>query len=292
MAEKSNQPLQLGGADIKVTRVFHHSEVAEKVISRIRSAYWWRRIRLLRFLHSSRPASLRATEELVSGAGRALGDPLAVAHFISGGSTTAPFGQDRELSRLSSDVKFDGFALRPESLGWLVHFLEMCKPRAVLEFGSGFSTLAQCVVLSRLHGPDAFRLLSFDQDAGHVQQTRERIRPLPGSACCRVVHVPLIRGTVAGHETQFYDLSKALDEHWRWLGSAEFVFVDGPFAEGPCRYATVPAVREHLESNATFAMDDGLREKELIVGHLWERERINVRGVLAIGNGIMVGSVT
>ena len=262
-----------------------------RVVRKARSVYWWGRIRLFRALHATRPASLRTTQRVVAGAGRALGNSLAVAHFISGQNGTAPFSRDPDISRLLSDVEFDGFALRPESLAWLVRFLEMRKPRAVLEFGSGLSTLAQCAVLSRLHGPGGFRLLSFDQDAGYIQRISDRIQGLPGSACCRIVHAPLIPGTVAGQETQFYDLSGGLDEHWSWLGSAEFVFIDGPFAEGPCRYATVPAVREHLASNAAFAMDDGLREKEIIAGRLWERERINVRGVLAKGNGIMIGSV-
>lgn len=256
------------------------------------SVYWWRRIRLFCLLHATRPASLQTAERVVSGAGRALGNPFAVGQFIGGQKGTADFSWDSELSRLFSDVKFDGFALRPDSLAWLAGFLEKRKPRVVLEFGSGYSTLAQCAVLSRIHGPDGFRLLSFDQNPAYVQQTRESIQSLPGSACCRVVHVPLIPGTVAGHKTQFYDLSPDLNEHWNWLGRAEFVFVDGPFAEGPCRYRTVPSVREHLAQNAAFAMDDGLREKEIIVGRLWEREGMNVRGVLAVGNGIMIGSVS
>jgi hypothetical protein len=259
---------------------------------KVLGAYWWGRVRLFRALHATRPASLRAAQGVVSGAGRALGNPLAVAHSASRESSAAPFGQDGELSRLFRNVKFDDFALRPDSLAWLVRYLEMRKPRSVLEFGSGLSTLAQCAVLSQLHGPGGFRFLSFDQDATYARQTRERIQALPGSACCRVVHVPLIPVTVAGYETESYDLSRGLDEHWRWLGSAEFVFIDGPFAEGPCRYGTVPAVREHLAHSATLAMDDGLREKELIVGHLWQKQRINIRGVLAIGNGIMIGSVS
>ena len=258
---------------------------------KVLSVYWWRRIRIFRAVHARRPASLRAAQRVVSGAGRALGDPLAVAHFTSRENSTPPFGWDCALSGLFSDAKFDGFALQPETLTWLVRFLETRKPRVVLEFGSGLSTLAQCAALSRVHGPVGFRLLSFDQDAGYVQRTRESIQALPASACCRVVHVPLIPGTVAQHETQFYDLSKDLDNHWSWLGSAEFVFIDGPFADGPCRYATLPAVRSFLATGASFAMDDGLRSKELLVASLWEEEGVHVEGVLAVGRGILVGHV-
>jgi predicted O-methyltransferase YrrM len=253
--------------------------------------YWGRRIRRFRALHVARPASLRTTAEIVSRMGRRVGDPLAVAHSFGTDNDIAVVRRDPDLSQLLDGLELDGFTLQPESLAWLVRFIESRKPRAVLEFGSGCSTQVLCRALHRLWAPKDFRLLSFDQDEGFVRQTKERLQALPGSDCCRVIHVPLMPGMAAGQQTQFYDLSKVLDEHWQWLGGAEFVFIDGPFADGPCRYQTLPAVRDHLLPYAPFAMDDALREKEIVTGVLWEQEGIKVDGVLTVGTGIMVGSV-
>jgi hypothetical protein len=80
-------------------------------------------------------------------------------------------------------------------------------------------------------------------------------------------------------------------EHFTWLGKAEFVLIDGPFSEGPCRYGTLPQMRAQLVSGVRFAMDDAFREKELLVGHLWAQEGIVINGVLTLGQGVMVGVV-
>jgi hypothetical protein len=229
--------------------------------------------------------------KLESYAERRLGDPLAVAHMYGSRKGFPLFGADPELVNLFQGFKGDGFSLRPESLEWLARFLKERKPRAVLEFGSGSSTLVQCAVLQQLHGPRGFRLLSFEQDGAYLRETEKRLQALPGSVSCRVIHVPLVPATVEGMATFFYDFSAGVNEYLEWLGKADFVFIDGPFADGPCRYGTLPAVRDHLAPSADFALDDGLRHKELAVGSLWERDGIRIYGVLTIGRGIMVGRV-
>jgi hypothetical protein len=270
----------------------HRSTVVRRVVDKVRSMYWWRRVRLFRALHAARPASLRASMKVQAYAEKRLGDPCALAHLYGVPNEVPLFSAEPELAQHFHGFKWDGFSLRPETLEWLARFLEKRKPRTVLEFGSGYSTLVQCAVLQRLHGPEGFRLLSFEQDARYLQGTEKRLRALPGSASCRVIHVPLVPDTVAGQATLFYEISAHVMEHLEWLGRVEFVFIDGPYAEGPCRYRTLHAVRGHLAQRAYFALDDGLRQKELFVGSLWEREGIHVGGVLTIGCGIMVGSVT
>jgi len=129
------------------------------------------------------------------------------------------------------------------------------------------------------------------QDPREAERTRDGLRRLDATSfSCRVVCAPLIPAVVDGRATFFYDV-RLCREHFAWLGKAEFVFIDGPFSEGPCRYGTLSRVREHLVPGARFVMDDALREKELAAGALWAREGIVVDGVLTLGEGIMVGSV-
>lgn len=255
------------------------------------SAYWWRRIGLFRAMHRTRPASLRTCRRIQAHAEKRLGNPSAMTHSWRSPRGGILFNQDADLSRMLQSVPLDGFSLHFEALEWLAKFLEAARPRVVLEFGSGYSTLLQCAVLERIHGPVGFRLLSFEQDVRFLEKTAELMKARPGRTSCRLAHAPLVPGAVAGRATSFYNLAGEAQEHLRWLGKAEFVFIDGPFAKGPCRYATLPAVRGFLAPGASFAMDDGLRGKELLVGSLWEEEGVQVEGVLTMGRGIVVGSV-
>ncbi len=105
------------------------------------------------------------------------------------------------------------------------------------------------------------------------------------------MHVPLTAARVEGRQTFFYDTDSMDSNHFAWLGKAELVFVDGPFAEGPCRYGTLTRVRRQLTPGARFIMDDALRGKELLAGAWWARENISVQGVLTLGQGMMLGSI-
>jgi hypothetical protein len=182
-------------------------------------------------------------------------------------------------------------ALPVETIDWLVDVLDQKRPRVVLEFGSGVSTAVLCVILQRLHGVDGFKVLSVEQDANEVRRTQDRLKGLQGRSSCRIVHVPLIPAVVANQPTLVYDIDKMSHEHFAWLGKAEFVLIDGPFSEGPCRYATISKVHAYLAPGAYFVLDDALREKELIAGALWAQEGIVIEGVFTVGEGVMSGIV-
>ncbi len=199
--------------------------------------------------------------------------------------------RDRELASIFHGVEIGEWSLSLHIIDWLVDFLYRERPRVVLEFGSGISTACMCVILRRIHGADGFRLLSLDQDVQCIEQTRERLHRLDCSSSWRVLHTPLIPAVVDGRSTFFYDIDHLAHEHFTWLGKAEFALIDGPFADGPCRYGTLPKVRAQLAPGARFVMDDALREKELVSGALWAREGIVVQGVLTLGWGLMVGTV-
>jgi len=199
--------------------------------------------------------------------------------------------RDRELAEIFSGIEFSVWSPPVDTIDWIADFIYRERPRIVLEFGSGVTTVCLWVLLKQIHGADGFRLLSLDQDPREAERTRDGLRRLDATSfSCRVVCAPLIPAVVDGRATFFYDV-RLCREHFAWLGKAEFVFIDGPFSEGPCRYGTLSRVREHLVPGARFVMDDALREKELAAGALWAREGIVVDGVLTLGEGIMVGSV-
>ena len=237
--------------------------------------------------HQKQPAPLSECSRLQSEAADVVSDknPLIPPPSIRKGSNF----RDPELAERLRGEDFGGWSPEIEAMEWLMDLVHQERPRVFLEFGGGRTTVCWCVILQRLHGKDGFRLLSIDQDAENVQRATNRLDGLPGQSSCRIIHAPLKPAQVQGRATSFYDIENVDRAHFAWLGKAEFVFVDGPFADGPGRYGTVPKVRPYLAPGARVIMDDALREKELAAGALWEKDGLSVDGVLTIGQGVMVG---
>ena len=258
---------------------------------RIRRRWWTHKIERFRARYLRQPVPLERCIRLHRHVTRVFGnaEPLLPPwwQLIRKGECL----RDSELAEMLRGVELGEWPLTVDIIDWLVDFLYQEQPHVVLEFGSGVSTACLCVVLHRLHGTDGFRLLSLEQDAKEVERTIDRLQGLNGRFSSRVVHVPLTPAVVDGRATFFYDIDKIDNEHFAWLGKAEFVLIDGPFSKGPCRYGTLSKVRARLVPGARFAMDDALREKELLVGALWAQEGIVVNGVLTLGQGVMVGTV-
>lgn len=256
---------------------------------RLRRWAWKRRISAFRERHRSNPASLDQCLALQARASASTGveSPLLpdTGEIITDGGAVG----DPELAWRLAGEEIGDWSLTADTIDWLADLLERAQPRRIVEFGSGVSTLCFCLLLARLHGPRSFRLLSLEQNAEYRDRTAARIEGEPGAGCCRVVHVPLVPSRVEGHDTRTYDFSVVEPQHFEWLGEIDFVFIDGPFAEGPCRYATLPWVRDRLAEGARFAMDDALRWKELHVADLWRREGVIMDGILTIGEGVLVG---
>ncbi|MFN3287105.1 MAG: class I SAM-dependent methyltransferase, partial [Sphingomonadaceae bacterium] len=111
----------------------------------------------------------------------------------------------------------DGWAGTPGLLITLVDEVEVRRPRLVVEFGSGLSTLVLARALA-LHVPEA-RLLSFDHDAGFAAMTRRRLAALGLSA--EVRHAPLADASALGVAGQWYD-------HGPLPDGIDLLLIDGP----------------------------------------------------------------
>jgi len=294
-----------GAGAIAVSRVGRRKSVVEPLLNRAR---WWasvplkvqRRIqrrlwtsKLERF-HLDHRETFADLDECVSLQQRVVkvfgdGDP-----FLPAWSKVIRKGEalrDGELAKLMREEDFGGWSPPVDVMDWYVDFLLTERPRTVLEFGGGRSTACLCTILTRIHGPNGFRVLTLDQEQENVDRTLGRLSGLEGRESCRIVHVPLVPAKVGSRQTSAYDVASVDPRHFEWLGEADFVFVDGPYAEGPCRYGTLPAVRGRLAPGARFVMDDALREKEMFAGRLWAREGIQIDGILTLGQGVMRGSI-
>jgi predicted O-methyltransferase YrrM len=159
----------------------------------------------------------------------------------------------------------------PPTEGWagsagllltLVDEVEARRPRLVVEFGSGLSTLVLARALA-LHVPGA-RLLSFDHDAGFAAITRRRLAALGLAA--EVRHAPLADAAGHGVAGEWYD-------HGPLPHGIELLLIDGPPAwlRQGARAAAGPAAFPHLALGGVVLLDDADRQGERANAAQWAR---------------------
>lgn len=176
-----------------------------------------------------------------------------------------------KLASLISNVNIlpplRGWAISPDIALMLYKYILNTKPKKVIEFGSGAST----IIIAEAMKENGFgRLISVDHSETFGKITLERVnsanlndfvdsrikplKPWPGE------HIS------ENDANEWYDLSVLYDCH-----DIEFVFVDGPPGlGGPCsRYPALPAVFEYLTVDAQIWVDDANRPDEKLICKTW-----------------------
>jgi hypothetical protein len=198
----------------------------------------------------------------------------------------AAFGSAEPGRRHRLDV--GGWALDVDTLDHLAQAMREQGLSRILEFGSGTSTVVLGALAAELGG----RLLSIEQDPRYRDLTTAAIDVRGLSASVSVTLAPLVPTTTLGLRTIFYDVSEGIRDQIRAL-RPQLVLVDGPSqVSGASRLAAVPSLIDLVDPGTQFAMDDAFRDAELRIGELWqEHPDLRVDGVLALGAGLLVGSI-
>jgi len=237
----------------------------------------------MRLVAGERPVPVdlvRGVRKLAGGA-----DPLSVDHGPEPGSSLA----NPAIAEIVGDREIGTWALGRRTLGWLERQLVARRPRVVLEFGSGVSTVVLAWAM-RSFGRDHTRpaIISIEQSADHAKATSELITRSGLDPFVQVIVAPLSAQRIEQVETLCYDLpdlTLVLDGR-----QIDFVLIDGPAAETGARFGTLPLVRQWLSPNAYFALDDGLRDGELDIASRWTSlEYIQVEGLVLVEKGLVVG---
>ena len=199
----------------------------------------------------------------------------------------------RELRPLIEDGMLGEWALCAETIDYLITVLETMRPAAVLEFGSGTSTVALAWAMRRIHGVSQEpRVFSIDQSATFIEQTRQRLGQLGLTESVRFLHAELAVQTIRSVETQCYRLPSSVLAEWFGAARPGFVVIDGPAGDSGARFGTIPLVRDFLAPNASIVLDDGFRDSELETADQWSRMGyVRWDGIRWEGKGLLCGSI-
>jgi predicted O-methyltransferase YrrM len=184
-------------------------------------------------------------------------------------------------------VYWSGHAITPETLKLIQHLVDSLNVQAVLEVGSGVSTL---LLANDFRRRGTGRVLSFDDDARWAAQTNAKLKAekLDGFAEVRVA--PLVDVDAGGRRGKWYDLA-ALDKERRF----DLIVVDGPPSWQGDALARLPALyelRRHLSDTGVLVLDDAARPGERAIAERWQRDFPDLHfRLVQTGRGLFVASV-
>jgi hypothetical protein len=199
-------------------------------------------------------------------------------------------GRER-LRRIVSDAAADGFALGTEALNFLDERVGQLRPNAILEFGSGVSTVVLAGRMADIHGEDGPRVFSVDESESYLAETHQMLELAGLAECVRLAHREVHEQVIFGRSTACYDLDEMFLDSF--LETApDFVIVDGPSGGGTVRFGAVPLVLGHLRVPCALFLDDALREDEIHVASLWRRlAGVDLTAVHLVGHGLLEGRI-
>lgn len=218
-------------------------------------------------------------------------DPLSPrgTALISDGKTLG----NLKLAAFLKGTQLGSWSLAAESIDYLEEKIKEHHPRAILEFGSGISTLCLAFIMKELQGSSLNPLVfSIEQSQRHIEETRATLSNYGLIDYVKFLHAPVVSQRIDGFETICYNLCNAdLSSLLRDV-EPDFVLIDGPAGEEGCRFGTLPLVKPFLSDGAVFFMDDALRDGEISIANRWSKcACFNVLGIVWVGHGFLVGTV-
>lgn len=162
---------------------------------------------------------------------------------------------------------FREWAISPDFGLLLCELIDHHKPRIIVEFGGGSSTLI-CAYRGAL--VSAPHIYSFDHEPTFAEQTKEQLKKHELTTHADVIFAPLKPSEFFdsnGGRIDWYD-EQGLD---KLPNGIDLVIVDGPPSDmaPSARYPALPALREKLSSSCVLVLDDAARPSERNIVERW-----------------------
>jgi predicted O-methyltransferase YrrM len=186
---------------------------------------------------------------------------------------------------LSTPVGFrTSFSMGDDTLRWLWHRLQKLRPRVIVEFGSGISTLLFATYAQQAKQPVVF--ISIEGELSWLEKTRSAL------AQCRLEdNVKFFHATIASLSHDAGATYAVAEDDWATLlndRSIDFVLIDGPpSAVGRTQVFSLVAAR--LSVGANLFLDDAFRPGEQAAIKNWlgrYGQGLRLRGCYPLGKGM------
>lgn len=202
--------------------------------------------------------------------------------------------QNQELATLLQGIPLGGWRLSGATINVLVDEIARHQPTAVLEFGSGVSTVVLAAAMRAVHGLVSRPLVfSIDQSPEFLADTERLLKTHGLRDLVRLHCAPLTQHNIQGFATVCYGLSEATLASFFEGQRPDFILIDGPAADYGQRFGTLPLVEPYVSPDARVYMDDALRDSELAIADYWNRlGQLTIDGIRWVGKGLFIGTMT
>ena len=163
-------------------------------------------------------------------------------------------------------IPTSGWSMRFSNIHTILDILDRYRPKTIVEFGSGISTLC---IAAWLKEQGEGKIISFDHDVAWARKTERYLHEKTLDGFATVVFAPLIKGQSLGHDVEWYDISN----HIKKLNKIDLLIVDGPPADSLgkelSRLPALDVLANHLSTGAIIMLDDASRKGEQTVINMW-----------------------
>lgn len=158
------------------------------------------------------------------------------------------------------------WAISPDFANIVISLIRECRPKLVLELGSGVSTLITAYTLEE---NKEGVVVSLDHDAQFAATTMDNIAKHGLQAIATVTPAPLKAVKLHGKSWLWYDADQL-----RNLEPVDLLIVDGPpvTTQKLARYPAMPVLYPLLSADAIILLDDAHRADETEIVNLWLQE--------------------
>lgn len=201
-------------------------------------------------------------------------------HYAPGASSP----RRRWVAKLTRDLEGE-WAASADTIDRLVEVGLSKRPKVIVEFGSGTSTIVLAGLLARIHRRDG-KLISFEQDGDWVASTRECLEEHDLDRVASVIQLPL---GVTSPEMPIGFIPTEESDRLLRAHPPEMIFVDAPsLVSGASRLGNVDLVAPFVKRDAVLLLDDAFRDAELCIAAAWsERPDVTVHGVRCTSRGLL-----
>ncbi|QNT68070.1 O-methyltransferase [Defluviicoccus vanus] len=196
------------------------------------------------------------------------------------------------IEALLDELGTSGWRIRRNAARAIVHLCDAAQPTAVLEFGSGVSTVI-FAALARAHGWP-MPIVSIEESPVYAERTRELLRRYGVADRVTVIVAPVEEQTLDGWRGFTYRTDdQAVVAALRGL-RPDFLFFDGPASwlrsRRDCRYGNLLVAQRYAANGALFVADDAFRRRDRAILARWHAiDGVHVFGLFPLGRGLGLG---
>ena len=161
---------------------------------------------------------------------------------------------------LPSMVRWAAF---PKFCETVIEYVQLVKPKIIVEAGSGVSTIISGYSLQKF---SSGQVISLDHDQNFGNKTKNELVKHGLQDIGRVQYAPLVNHDIDGQDWIWYDLSN-FDKSIK----IDLLSIDGPPVKTQplSRYPALPLLYEYLSEKAIIILDDAARDSEQKIVDMW-----------------------